>query len=528
MSGTKVKEQWGSRLGVILAVTGSAVGLGNFLRFPGLVAEYGGVFMIPYFVSLLLIGLPLAWGEWAMGRYGGRKGYNSTPGIFRAIAGGRLLPYAGVLGVLVPVGIYMYYVWIESWCIGYAWFFLVGGLDLGSDPQAYTSFFRDYVGIASDGALFQTGWGVALTSLVVCVGLNFYLIYRGIQRGIEMFCMYAMPLLVLCALLVLARVLTLGTPDPSHPELNVLAGLGAMWNPVAPGKSVLASLANAEMWLAAAGQIFFSLSVGFGVIITYASYLHEGDDIALSSTTAVAGNEFCEVALGGLITIPAAFVFLGAAGTVGGTFGLGFNTLPLVFDAMPAGRLFGFLFFALLFLAAITSSLSMLQPAIAFLEEGLGLDRRGSVSLLGLLTLVGTLFVTYFSGGFAALDAIDFWVGTFAIFVLATIQTILFGWKMGASGLAELDRGAALRVPRFLPWLLRTLSPAYLIAIFLFWAWQSVPSRVADLVKSKPGEVNVPLVSLLFVLAIAAFFLLLISQAMRRWDRQEAAQKERI
>jgi SNF family Na+-dependent transporter len=129
-----------------------------------------------------------------------------------------------------------------------------------------------------------------------------------------------------------------------------------MWNLDAGGKSVWAQLANGKMWMEAAGQIFFSLSVGFGVIITYASYMRRDDDIALSSTTAVAGNEFFEVSLGGMITIPAAFIFLGAAGAVGGTFTLGFNTLPLVFEHMPLGRWVGFLWFFLLFLAAITSS----------------------------------------------------------------------------------------------------------------------------------------------------------------------------
>ena len=126
-----------------------------------------------------------------------------------------------------------------------------------------------------------------------------------------------MPALALCAVLVLIRVLTLGTPDPSKPELNVLNGLGQMWNLDAGGKSVWAQLANGKMWMEAAGQIFFSLSVGFGVIITYASYMRRDDDIALSSTTAVAGNEFFEVSLGGMITIPAAFIFFGAAGAVG-------------------------------------------------------------------------------------------------------------------------------------------------------------------------------------------------------------------
>ncbi|MFM8654243.1 MAG: hypothetical protein ACKODZ_05875 [Verrucomicrobiota bacterium] len=134
------KDGWGSSLGVILAVTGSAVGLGNFLRFPGLAAKYdGGAFLIPYFIALLLVGLPIAWSEWAMGRFGGQRGFNSCPGIFRAIWKSRASPYLGVLGLIVPVVIYMYYLWIESWCLGYALKYLTGSLSLGSEKAAYTT-----------------------------------------------------------------------------------------------------------------------------------------------------------------------------------------------------------------------------------------------------------------------------------------------------------------------------------------------------------------------------------------------------
>ena len=148
--------------------------------------------------------------------------------------------------------------------------------------------------------------------------------------------------------------------------------------------------------------------------------------------TASSANEFCEVALGGMITVPAAFVFLGAAGIAGqGTFGLGFQVLPLVFSQMPVGWLFGGIFFFLLFLAAITSSLSMLQPGIAFMEEGLGLTRKQAVTLLGLLTSIGCLFVVYFSKDIKALDTIDFWVGTVFIFLMATFIIVYFGWVMG-------------------------------------------------------------------------------------------------
>lgn len=519
------KERWSSRWGVILAVTGSAVGLGNFLRFPGLAAEYGGgVFMIPYFISLLLLGLPLAWAEWAMGRHGGVNGFNSTPGILRVICGGpgrekrgRLAAYAGVLGLIVPVVIYMYYVFIEAWCLGYAWHYLTGGLSLGSDRTAYQKFFTDFIGAGHDGALLQSPFHATLIFVVVCVLVNFLLIYRGLSAGIEWFCVRAMPLLVICAVLVLIRVMSLGAPDPQRPELNVLNGLGYMWNLPPTWGELWKALANPTMWLAAAGQIFFSLSVGFGVIITYSSYLRRNDDIALSSTTAVAGNEFCEVSLGGMITVPAAFVFFGAAGIAGGTFGLGFQTLPLVFDLMPLGRIVGFLFFSLLFLAAITSSLSMLQPAIAFLEEGLGLNRKSSVALLGFITLIGNGVVIYFSGGTAAIDGMDFWVGTFCIYLLATLQVLIFGWIFGTKrGVEELERGAAMKLPRWFPFVVRYVSPLFLLTILGFWLVRRFATDLAKSWEPTGGKVAMVFVALCFGL-----FLLLITQALRRWEKLE-------
>src|SRR6187401_2948000 len=141
-------EQWGSRLGVILAVAGSAVGLGNFLRFPGLAAQNGGgAFMIPYFVALLVLGIPLGWAEWTMGRYGGLRGFNSAPGIFSTIWPHPLAKYLGGIALIVPLVICMYYVVIEAWCLGYAWSYLTGELNKGDDQAAYESFFNDFIGI---------------------------------------------------------------------------------------------------------------------------------------------------------------------------------------------------------------------------------------------------------------------------------------------------------------------------------------------------------------------------------------------
>ncbi|MCP4037547.1 MAG: sodium:calcium symporter, partial [bacterium] len=322
------RDQWTSRIGVILAVAGSAVGLGNFLRFPGQAAENGGgAFMVPYFIAFLLLGIPICWAEWTMGRMGGSRGFHSSPAIYGSVAGAKGWRFMGALGVLIPIVIYMYYVVIESWCLGYALAYLTGSIDLGTDPAVYgersAAWFGDFVGIGADGLRYEGGLSTSFYLWAFVFAVNFAFIYRGVSRGIETFCKYAVPLMALCALVVLVRVLTLGTPNPDLPDQNVLNGLGFMWNPKSSGdgSAWIGSLADPGVWLAATGQIFFSLSVGFGIIINYASYLHRDKDVVLSGLTASSTNEFFEVCLGGLITIPAAFIFLGAAGATGGTFG---------------------------------------------------------------------------------------------------------------------------------------------------------------------------------------------------------------
>lgn len=516
----QAKEAWSSRLGVILAVSGSAVGLGNFLRFPGQVAQHGGgAFMIAYFISFLLIGLPVCWAEWTMGRYGGQRGFHSTVGILYAVSRRPAAKYLGVIGIVIPVIIYMYYVLIEAWCLGYSLNFLAGNMRF-DDVESAGHFFNRFTGATAHGSgIGFNGIHQAGLFLILCFALNFILIYRGVAKGIEFFCRFAMPALILIAFVVLVRVLTLPA-DPEDPQKSISAGLGFMWNPDqvlmvetvvdADGSTrttehpifgeafiaeqeqraagdphleirrvgILSQLSDPQIWLAAAGQIFFSLSVGLGVIITYASYLSRRDDVVLSGLAACSANEFCEVALGGLITIPASVAFLGVtgiSGAIGSTFALGFNVLPMVFSAMPMGNVFGFLFFFLLFLAAVTSSISMLQPGIAFLESSLGMNRRRSVATLGLVTGIGTLFTVYYSGDFKALDTFDFWAGTFLIYVLAMIQLIIFAWFMGIDhGLKEAATGGRMAIPRFFGFLIKWISPTFLLLIFIAWVSEKV------------------------------------------------------
>jgi len=308
------KEEWGSRLGVILAVAGSAVGLGNFLRFPGqAAANGGGAFLIPYFCALFLLGIPIGWAEWTMGRYGGKKGLHGAPMVMGAVGKGSLARYLGVLGVLIPLGVSTYYVFIETWTFAYFLKYLTGGIGIvqgtpiTEQTAAAGQFYTSITGAGGDGSLFTGDSLYTVLSWVVVFAINIYFVFRGLSKGIEKFVSFAMPVMAVCALIVLARVLTLGTPNPDIPEQNVINGLGYMWNPD------FAALGSFKTWLAAAGQIFFSLSVGFGVIINYASYMKKEDDVALSGLTASATNELFEVGFGGMITLTAAFVFLGVS-----------------------------------------------------------------------------------------------------------------------------------------------------------------------------------------------------------------------
>jgi NSS family neurotransmitter:Na+ symporter len=519
------KQQWGSRLGVILAVAGSAVGLGNFLRFPGNAAQNGGgAFMIPYFIALLVLGIPIGWAEWTMGRYGGRKGFHSAPAIMGVWGKGAVARYLGSFGVLIPLVVYFYYVMIEAWCLCYAWNYFTGGIGVDQAApvadQVTTSqgFFAEITGSNMTGFLADGGLHQSVVFWLITFAVNIYFVYRGLSKGIEVFCRWAMPAMAVCALIVLVRVLTLGTPDPSLPDQNVAAGLNFMWNPD------FSKLSDFQTWLAAAGQIFFSLSVGFGVIINYSSYMRRKDDVVLSGLTSSATNEFFEVALGGMITLTAAVVFLGLVATqanTGGTFSTGFFALPVVFARMPMGNFFGGIWFFMLFLAAITSSLSMLQPAKAFFQEALGLSNKGATTLVAGLCLAGNLFVLYFSKDLVALDTLDFWVGTFMIFVVAGTQIICFGWVFGVDkGLAEAHKGAQMRIPRIFRFIIKYVAPAYLLVIFVGFCVSKVPDYARAVLGDAESGIE-PNHNALYAwgVILASIVLLLVTTAIgaRRW-----------
>ncbi len=464
------RESWGSRLGIILAVAGSAIGLGNFLRFPVQAAQNGGgAFLIPYFVSLVLLGFPLLLIEWTLGRYGGQHGYGTAPSIFAVATRNHLLKYFGVAGIFAPLVIFIYYTYVESWLLGFAYQSLFGSLmQAAADGSMMKEYLLAYQGVVSNS--WFSGIGQAYFFFILTFSINFLVIYKGIHGGIEWFCKIAMPILLLLGIVIAVRVLTLGAPTAGHPDWNIARGLGFLWNPD------FSSLKDAKVWMAAAGQVFFTLSVGQGMMLTYASYLNRKDDVTLNSLSAASLNEFAEVILGGSIVIPAAFMFMGPMGVSevanSGSFNLSFVTMPQIFSQMHAGGLFAFLWFVMLFFAGITSSISMLQPAVAFVDEEFRTGRRKAslyIMAFSFLACNGVIF------GIAngVMDELDFWGGTFCLVLFATVEAIVFGWVFGIDrAWKETHFGADIQVPRIFKFVIKYVTSTILIAILVTWTVQ--------------------------------------------------------
>ncbi len=455
------REGWGSRVGLVLAMAGNAVGLGNFLRFPAQAAQNGGgAFLIPYLVSFALMGLPLLWVEWSIGRHGGQYGHHSAPGLMDVLGKQKWLKYVGVFGLFTNMMIAAYYTYLESWTLAYVFHSIIGTFS-HVNP---TEFFPNYVGTSS-GSIFTVPYE-ALFWFLITAALNVWILSRGLVKGIEMMAKIGMPILLLFAVVLAIRGLTLGGGDVGVIQ-SPLAGLNFVWEPRASG------LLNPTTWMAAAGQIFFTLSVGMGSIHCYASYLKAKQDVALNGASAGWMNMFVEVVLGGSVIIPIAVAYLGITAvqeaTLGGSgFALGFLTLPNLFNNWGAlAPVAGALWFGLLFFAGITSSMAMGQPLMAFAEDEYKFSRNGAAVLFGVaVLLLGFVCVWLYPGG--AFDEFDFWTGTFALVVFALLEALIFTRIFGMEkGWAEITRGADMKVPAVFKYIIKYVTPVFIGVIFL-------------------------------------------------------------
>ena len=440
------RDSFGSRFGALVAMAGSAVGLGNLWRFPYLVGENGGAaFIIIYILLSFLICLPIFISEFVIGRRSQTNAYAA----FRDLSGGSAWRWVGLFTIIVPLVVLSYYSVIGGWSVEYLLKSVTFAFESASQ-SAMSTMFSDFVSSTWGPLLVHTGF-LLVTTLIVVV---------GIKDGIEKFSKVMMPLLFFMVLAIAIYSMTLP---------GAKAGLDYLFNPdfsKITGKACAAAL----------GQAFFSLSLGFGTIMTYASYVDKKENILFQSTaTAVSDLMFALIA--GVAIMPAVFAF--GLNPQSGP-GLVFETLPFVFGQMPAGGFVAILFFLALLVAALTSSISMLEVAVAYLVEEKGFSRVWACVVLFVVCWVvgavcslsfGPLSDVKIDGG----NIFDFFdnLSSNILMTLGSLLTVLFvGWRLKKTDVYdEFTNGGTLsrnaKLFGVLWFLIRYLCPLAIISIFV-------------------------------------------------------------
>ena len=414
------REQWATRLGFVLAASGSAIGLGNIWRFPYIAYENGGgAFLIPYFFALLTAGIPILLLEFGIGRSQG----GSAPLSLRRLSS--RFEWLGWWQVMISFVIAVYYVAVIVWALSY--FFFSFNLKWGSDTGGFL--FGEYLRVP-DNVVSDSGWVIGgiqwhiFLPLVVVWTAAFYVLFNGVQKGIERANKILMPILVVVMILFVIRAVTLD---------NAAAGLNHLFTPqfskIFPGGG------NPEwykVWMAAYGQVFFSLSIAFAIMVTYSSYLDKKTDVNNSGfimAFANSGFEFLAAigvfaAIGFMAGVTGSDVSEVAAAGVG----LAFVVFPQIINEFPfLNGFFGALFFLSLVLAGFTSFISILEVIIAAVMDKLRLTRKKAVSwVIGVCFVVSIAFST--GAGIIFLDIVDHFINAYGIVVAGFLEVLLLGW----------------------------------------------------------------------------------------------------
>ena len=371
--------QWSSRLTFILAVTGSAIGLGNIWKFPYIAGENGGgAFVLIYLVCIFIIGFPIMVSEIMLGRRGRRNPITSMKILGQEEQGNEAWKYVGLIGLMAGFIILSYYSVIAGWTLHYFKLSVFGELS-NLDNETAQSVFAKLTASASTQLIYHTGFMIITIAIIA----------KGIKNGLERAVKLMMPGLLLILIILLLYSIFQG---------DFMAGVNFL---LVPDFSKVTS----QSILAAMGQAFFTLSLGMGCIVMYGAYLPKKESI-VGTTTAIIFCDTMIALLAGMVIFPIVFQF-GLKPTDGP--GLIFLTLPLAFNEITGGYLFSGLFFILLGFAAITSALSLLEPSVAWMIENKNYSRNKSAFIIGILIwLLG--FLSIFS--FNVLSELTFWKGT--------------------------------------------------------------------------------------------------------------------
>ncbi|MDC3412352.1 sodium-dependent transporter [Aquibacillus sp. 3ASR75-11] len=400
------RSQWGTRLGFLMAAMGSAIGLGNIWRFPATAYENGGgAFFLPYLFALLTAGIPLLIMEYTIGH----KYRGSAPRSYRKISKG--MEWIGWWQVGVSFIISTYYPVIIAWAIMYAFFSF--GTQWGADPTAF--FVGDYLQLGDPGTFGALVPMVAIPLLVVWAIVLFTL-NRGVKKGIEAANKIFIPALAIIFTIIVIRAVTLP---------GAMDGLDAFFKPD------WSTITDGSVWVAAYGQIFFSLSIAFAIMITYSSYLPKKSDITNNAFITGFANSSFELLAG--IGVFAALGFMASQSGVAvsevvqGGVGLAFMVFPEIISQMPASGFFGFLFFASLVLAGLSSLISISETYIAGVQEKFNISRGKAVLLGGgLATLLSLLFAT--QGGLNLLDTVDHFINNYGVALSGLFEVVAIAW----------------------------------------------------------------------------------------------------
>ena len=444
MAKEKKRDGFGSKLGIIAAAAGSAIGLGNIYRFPCELGNNGGAaFLLVYLAVVIFLGIPVMLSELIIGR----RSQSNAVGAFKKLAPKSGWPIVGYLGVLCGFIIFAFYSTVSGWTLEYI-------------VKAVSDSFvdKDLAAIEKDFADFHNmGWRNVMWQAVF-IFMTGFVVFKGVKNGIEKYAKVLMPLLFVILVVLGVRSVTLpGATD----------GLTFLFK---PDFSKLTS----EVLISALGQGFFSLSLGMGVLITYGSYVKKSDNLTSTAFSVVFADTVIAL-LAGIVIFPAAFSF-GINPEAG--MGLVFNTIPMIFNQMAGGYLFCVIFFVLLAIAALTSTISLLEVVVAYISEQLHIKRRWATVFACVITLLVGSFASlslkentpFIIAGRTVFDAMDF-VSSNIMLPLGGLLIVIFaGWKLGKSEFfAEVTNEGALKSPlKILIYLIvKFLAPLAILVVFI-------------------------------------------------------------
>ena len=440
----KKRDGFGSKLGIIAAAAGSAIGLGNIYRFPCEVGNNGGAaFLLVYLLVVIFLGIPVMLSELVIGR----RSQSNSVGAFKKLAPKTAWPIVGYMGVLCGFLIFAFYSTVSGWTLEYIIKSVTDsfhGKDLVTIEQEFTAF-------------HDMGWRNVMWQGIF-IFLTGFVVFKGVQNGIEKYAKILMPLLLVILIVLGVRSMTL----PGAKE-----GLAFLFKPDF-------SKITGKVLISALGQGFFSLSLGMGVLITYGSYVKKSDNLTSTAFSVVLADTAIAL-LAGLVIFPAAFSF-GVKPEAG--MGLVFNTLPMLFNQMAGGYWFCLIFFVLLAIAELTSTISLLEVLVAYLSEELHLKRQwatvvacAGTMLLGAFASLSLMSGTPFTiGGRPVFDLMDFVSSNILLPVGGVLIVIFLGWYLGKQKFfEEVTNEGAIKasLKKIIFFIIKYLAPVAITIVFI-------------------------------------------------------------